>query len=151
MYLWFDSRQNQGLFLFSKSFHPSNFLSVGTGANFAGVKAGLIWKHCLQLQLIYRPVIGLVNNRKGYARKRLCRTSVRCVFRRRFEDSTSKIQARHVSASSAYLMEAMCEGVDSDTSAPGDGQTASVFEGDNGWLIEFHKIWELLGQLTIRF
>jgi hypothetical protein len=54
------------------------------------------------------------------------------VFRRRFEDSTYKIQARRVSASSAYLTEAMCEGVDSDTSASGEGQTASFFERDNG-------------------
>ena len=54
------------------------------------------------------------------------------VFRRRFEDSTSKIQARHVSASSTYFTEAMYEGVDSDTSASGEGQTASFFEGDSG-------------------
>jgi hypothetical protein len=68
-----------------------------------------------------------------------------------WQGSTFRIQARHVSASSTYLTEAMCEGVDSNTSASGDGQTASFFEWDNGWLIEFHKIWELLGQLTINY
>jgi hypothetical protein len=66
-------------------------------------------------------------NRKVYAVKRLCRTSVRCVFRRRFEDSTSKIGARHVSALSTYRREAMCESVDSDTSASGERQTASFY------------------------
>jgi hypothetical protein len=30
------------------------------------------------------------------------------------------------------------------------GQTASFFEGDNGWLIEFQKIWELPDQLINR-
>ena len=63
----------------SKAFFPSpnrsvhrTYCSVGTGANFAGVKAGFIWKHCLQLQPIYRPVKGLLNNES----EGICREAV---------------------------------------------------------------------------